>query len=95
MNGIPNVAVRQQWMSAGMQKFESFLNRFDEVAEFPFHGEIWEQSVEIMARHQLKSLDAVHVATARAYGLRHFATLDDDFNHVQDLRVWLIRDRTT
>ncbi len=80
-------------MSAGMQKFDAFLNRFDEVAELPFHTRIWEESVEIMARDQLKSLDAAHIATARVYGLRHFATLDSDFSRVQDLRVWLIRDR--
>jgi len=40
-----NVAVRQRWMTAGRQKFEAFLDRFDEVAELPFHTAIWEQSV--------------------------------------------------
>ncbi len=87
-----NVAVRQRWMTAGRQKFEAFLDRFDGVAELPFHTAIWEQSVAIMALRQLRSLDAVHVATAHAYGLRHFATLDDDFNRVQNLHIWLIRD---
>ena len=79
-------------MTTGTGKFGVFLSHFSEVIELPFVTEIWEQSVEIMALNQLKSLDAIHIAMARAYGLRHFATLDDDFNRVQDLRVWLIRD---
>lgn len=87
-----NVAVRHHWMGAGKQKFDAFLASFSEAIELPFETEIWERSVEIIARNQLKSLDAVHIATARAYGLRHVATLDDDFNRIADLRVWLIRD---
>src|ERR1700694_5469884 len=31
-----DVVVRQQWMAAGMHTFETFLNRFAEVAELPF-----------------------------------------------------------
>jgi len=89
-----NDVIRQRWMRFGISQLETFLDGF-EVIELPFVTGIWEQSIEIMALDQLKSLDAIHIATARAYGLRHFATLDNDFNRVSDLRVWLIRDDET
>jgi predicted nucleic acid-binding protein len=87
-----SLAVRQQWMNVGMSRFSAFLAQFDGAYEVPLTTEIWEQSVALMARYSLRSLDAVPVATARAYALRHFATLDDHFNRVANLRVWLIRD---
>ena len=47
-----------------------------------------------MAQHRLPSHDAIHVATARAAGVRDFVTLDDYFRRVPDLRLWLLRPAT-
>jgi predicted nucleic acid-binding protein len=45
-----------------------------------------------MADQQLRSHDAIHLATAYEYRLATFATTDDEFLKVPDLDVRLIRD---
>lgn len=84
--------VRQRWMSAGLAQFEAFLAQFTEVFEIPFRLKTWENSIGIMALEHLRSLDAVHLATARAIRVGHFATCDADFQNVHDPRVWVVRD---
>ncbi len=84
--------VRQRWMTAGLAQFDAFLAQFAEVFEIPFRLRIWESSVGIMALEHLRSQDAVHLATARTIRVGHFATCDDDFRHVRDPRIWIIRD---
>lgn len=84
--------VRLRWMRFGIGQFEELLARFVEFFEFPFDDAVWRRSVGIMATNGLRSHDAVHVATARQYGVPRFVTLDDHFNRVRDLDVWLIRD---
>lgn len=42
----------------------------------------------ISIRHHLLTNDALHVATARAQRLRHFASADRDFHRVPDLMLW-------
>ena len=85
-----NVAVRERWLATGLQWFNDLIARFDRVTEAPFSRAIWEASLDIMAQHQLRSHDAIHVATARAVGIRDFATLDGHFRRVPDLHLWLI-----
>lgn len=86
--------VRQRWLEFGSRQFESLIRRFALAVEIPFDVSIWHDSVGVMAAYGLRSLDAIHVATARRQGLRHLATLDDDFRRVRDLDVWLLRDPT-
>lgn len=85
-------SVRERWLTFGFSRFDALMARFDAVSEVAFDLPIWEASLDVMARHRLRSHDAIHVATARAGGVRDLATLDDDFRRVPDLRVWLIRD---
>jgi predicted nucleic acid-binding protein len=87
-----NVAVRERWMAEGVARMEALLARFHTTAELPLTLAIWRASVDIMARHRLRSYDAVHVATALLAGVQDFATVDDDFRRVPTLRLNLLRD---
>ncbi len=84
--------MRERWLDAGVQRFNDLMGRFDRVTEIPFGRTIWQASLAVMAQQRLRSHDAIHVATARTAGVRDFATLDDHFRRVPDLRLWLIRD---
>ena len=85
-------SVRREWFQFGVQEFDALFSQFAEVYELPFDRSIWLRSVEIMAERQLRSHDAVHLATAYEYRLTCFATTDDEFRKVPDLDVRLIRD---
>ena len=85
------VDVRTRWLTDGARRFEDLLVRFAEVSEIAFDPTIWHASLDVMARYRLRSHDAIHVASARAAGVRDFATLDGDFRRVPDLRVLLLR----
>jgi predicted nucleic acid-binding protein len=87
-----DVLVRRRWMSHGIERFRSLLATFAEVVELPFDSGIWERSIDLMVDHFLQSHDAVHAATATAYGLNSFATTDADFARVAQLDVILLRD---
>jgi predicted nucleic acid-binding protein len=45
----------------------------------------------LMWRYQIKSYDAFHAATALEYGIRSLATLDADFQRVEELDVQILR----
>ena len=84
--------VRHQWMEHGIREFERIRSDFAHVYEYPFDDEIWRRSIYIMSHYRLRSLDAIHVATAQQLGTRYFATSDADFRRIDDLNVLLIRD---
>jgi predicted nucleic acid-binding protein len=87
-----DAAVRRRWMQHGIDAFHALLDTFAEVFELPFKAGIWTQSVDLMVDHFLQSRDAVHVATARTFGVSAFATTDRDFSRVGGLDVILVRD---
>jgi predicted nucleic acid-binding protein len=89
-----DASVRRQWLRFGVQQFDALLERFALVYELPFRQSIWLRSVEIMADRQLRSHDAIHLATAYENRLTCFATTDDEFLKVPDLDVRLIRNAT-
>jgi predicted nucleic acid-binding protein len=79
-------------MREGTAKLDDFLGRFAEVVELPLTPTILSTSVDLMARHRLRSFDAAHTATALLAGVHEFATIDDDFRRVPHLRLRLLRD---
>lgn len=87
-----SMRVRERWLSFGVEQLEALLAEFREVLELPFLLETWQASIDVMAKYGLRSLDAVHVATAMATGLSDLATIDRHLSRVADLRVWLVRD---
>jgi predicted nucleic acid-binding protein len=88
-------SVRRDWFHFGVQEFDSLFSQFAEVYELPFDRSIWLRSVEVMAERQLRSHDAIHLATAYENRLTCFATTDDEFRKVPDLDIRLIRDPVT
>jgi predicted nucleic acid-binding protein len=87
-----NRVVREQWLAFGLREFATFTAQFHAIVEVAFDRSIWHASIDVIAQTRLRAHDAIHVATARAAGVRDFATLDDHFRRVPDLRLWLIRD---
>ena len=84
--------VRHGWMQHGLEEVNRLLGTFTVVSELPFDDRVWPDCIELMIRQSLQSHDAVHAATARAYGIMAFATLDADFLRVPDLNAVLLRD---
>jgi predicted nucleic acid-binding protein len=84
--------VRHRWMQNGLQRFAMLLESFREVVELSFDEEIWRSSVTTMADEQLRSHDAIHVATARSFGVACIAAADDHFRRIKDIDVRLIWD---
>jgi predicted nucleic acid-binding protein len=84
--------VRQRWMAFGIRQFVAFLDQFAQVTELPLDEPIWRRSIRLMTQYRLRSYDALHLATARHFRLRHFATVDRWFADVRSPRIWLTRD---
>jgi predicted nucleic acid-binding protein len=87
-----NVLIRQRWFVDGIRQFEALLGLFSEWYEIEADIRIWRRSLEIMALHQLRAHDAIHVATSLKAGVRDFATCGDHFRRVDELNLWLMRD---
>lgn len=87
-----NPEVRARWLENGLHELEVFLQAFAEVVEVPLRRSIWIASVDVVAQTQLRSHDAIHVATAREAGVADFVTVDAHFRRITDLRVHVIRD---
>lgn len=83
---------RHRWMAYGIDKFNEFQRGFAHVYEYPLSLDTWRRSVSIMSHYQLRSIDAIHVATAQTIGVRDFVTCDAGFRRVDGLNVILIRD---
>ncbi len=87
-----SVVVRRQWMNFGVAQLEAFLERFEETFELPLRKSTWLSSVGIMAEEQMRSYDALHVATGREARFRDLATTDRHFRKIDDLTIWLTLD---
>lgn len=85
-------AVRRRWMRFGFSQFDSLMATFQDVREIPLSLAACMQSRRIMSDYDLKSYDALHIATVRELRLRDFAATDREFRTVSGLKLWLIRD---
>jgi predicted nucleic acid-binding protein len=86
--------VRRRWLFFGLSRLSALLARFAEYVELPIRAPLYDDSVELMARWELGSNDALHIATAQAHGIQYFATTDRGFRDVSNPMIWLIRDDT-
>lgn len=85
--------VREQWLQQGLHDFEVLRGDFTAVYEVGVDPELSDASALLMARYNLKSYDALHVASSVVVGVADLATLDTDFMRVagrEPLRVYLI-----
>jgi predicted nucleic acid-binding protein len=87
-----DVNVRRRWFEFGVHESAALLDSFVRIVELPYDEAIWFRSIPIMSDERLRSHDAIHVATAREYGVPCIATTDEHFLRINDLDVRLIRD---
>lgn len=86
-------AVRSHWLQFGMTELDSLLGSFYVDEEIPIDDLVIGNALEMMVEHDLRSYDAVHVATARLQSVRHLATCDGGFQSAAPLtKVVLVRD---
>lgn len=81
---------REAWLRYGLDEFEALLDQFYGVDEYALTPAIFSASVTLMAQHNLKSYDALHVATARAVGAPRLVTLDRDYAAVTQPSIVLL-----
>lgn len=84
--------VRARWFAFGDAKFTALIETFAMAYEMPFERELRERILSLMAYYDLKSYDAVHLATLQHYGIPHFATCDRHFSAIDGLGLFLVRD---
>ncbi len=85
--------VRRGWLQYASTELDRLLGRFAEVLEYPLNQNVLEFAESVMARCDLRSFDAIHVATARLYGAHLLATVDEAIRKAApDLTVLLVRD---
>lgn len=88
--GIPEE--RPHWFRVADNLLRRFLSQFPR-REVRLNRRILSTMVSLMGRYNLKSLDAIQVASAWDVGCNELATLDDDFRRVDGLRLWNNRRR--
>lgn len=84
-------SVREHWLRYGLAEFDRFLRQFRAAYEVAMTTDIVAEAVIGMARYNLKSNDAIHLATARSIGVEQLATLDADFAGIGEPAVAVIR----
>ena len=86
--------VREQWLQHGLEDLETLYEDFAAVHEVGIDSVLSESARSLMARYNLKSYDAFHVAAAIAVGAPDLVTLDADFLRVHEhepVRIHLIQ----
>lgn len=84
--------VRTHWLSYADAKLNMLIDQFAGSYEGPFQRDLWNRILSLMAYYDLKSYDAVHLATAQHHGIAHFATCDRHFAAINGLSLFLVRD---
>ena len=79
-------------MDFGVAQLDILLSRFAKAGALALRRTVGRSSIAIMVERRLRTCGAVHLATARAEGLRDFATEDSHFREISGLTVWLTRD---
>jgi predicted nucleic acid-binding protein len=85
--------IRSHWLKFGHEELEALLNSFYAVVEVPIDDLVLANAVDMMADHDLRSYDALHIATARLQSIRHVASCDGAFINAAPLtELVLVRD---
>lgn len=85
--------VRERWLEHCDDELSRLLTTFRSYVEAPITGPLIGNAIAIMVDHNLRSYDALHVATARTEQVTHLATSDGAFANANKLvRVIFVRD---
>lgn len=87
-----DIVVRRRWMEATRENLERLLSQFAFAVEVPVRSEIWNDALDLMIEFQLRSYDALHVASARWYNVNDIAASDRHFADVTGFNVTIVRD---
>lgn len=79
--------VRYKYLQAMLADFEALLAQF-EWTEIFLEDTIRAEAISVMARYNLGSQDAIHLASAFSEGVRDFASLDRRFRRVDHIFLW-------
>jgi len=85
---------RRIWFDHGLIALEEFLFSFEAFIEVDFDSQMTTTASKLMAEYQLKSYDALHLATALSINATDFVTADADFLKLPEdvgLTVHLLR----
>ena len=79
--------VREAHLQAMLRTLENLLAQF-EWHEVALAEAVRRDDARLMAEHNLRSYDAVHLASATAVGVPDFASLDRGYRRVDGLQLW-------
>jgi predicted nucleic acid-binding protein len=78
---------RLHWLRIADRLLRQFLSDFYQK-EVRLNRRVLNRMVDIMGRHNLKSYDAIHIASASDVGCRDIASFDSDFRRIDGIRLW-------
>jgi len=84
--GIPEE--RPHWFRVAEMLLMRFLAQFPR-REVRVNQRVLKSMVRLMGTYNLRSLDAVQIASAFDVQCRDIASLDEDFRRVDEIRLWL------
>ncbi len=87
VEGWTEPAVRTEYYTAIMGRFEDILSPFD-WEEIALTAQMYEASIRNMGTYNLDGQDAVHLACASSAGVRDLASFDKRFRRVDGLYLW-------
>lgn len=75
-----------------VRKYRDFLSNSDNISLFSLDMDIADHAVELRAKHDFKTPDAIQLGTAVACGADYIITNDKDWRRFEEIRVVMVRD---
>jgi predicted nucleic acid-binding protein len=82
-----DAAVRRRYLESQVDALEQLLDQFP-WSEVSLTPQVRSTAIRLVSLHNLRSYDAVHVASAFAAGCIDFASFDETFRRVDGLVLW-------
>ena len=82
---LPKLIAEQR--QAQLETYEAFLQHSHEVQLVPVETDIIELTIQLRAKYGLKTMDALHVATAQAHQCTAFISNDRKVQQITEIRV--------
>ena len=75
-----------------VRKYRDFLSNSENISFFSLDMDIADHAVELRAKHDFKTPDAIQLGTAVACGADYIITNDRDWRRFEEIRVVMVRD---